>query len=299
MTMTDLRTGASMEAIQSHYDLSNDFYKLWLDPAMVYSGALWHENDTLEQAQIRKLEHHIAAARANNACRVLDIGCGWGAMLARLVNVHKIEHAVGLTLSKAQYDYMVEHCVSKVEARLEDWEVHAPVQPYDAIISIGALEHFARTEHSEAEKVAAYRRFFEKCRAMLRQNGRLSLQTFAYGSARSRADALNKTSTRFLAESIFPETDPPRLANIAEAIEGCFELVEMHNDRHSYAKTCKAWLDGLMAHREAAIALVGVDIYQRYQRYLSYSYIGFKNGSLDLYRLTLQRVPQKRTALDG
>ncbi|MDA3921704.1 MAG: class I SAM-dependent methyltransferase [Salinisphaera sp.] len=299
MMNANARTGASMAAIQRHYDLSNDFYRLWLDTSMVYSGGLWRDDDTLDQAQARKLEHHIAAAHADRAARVLDIGCGWGALLSRLVGEHQVQQAVGLTLSKAQYEHVLAYGGPNVEVRLEPWETHEPIQPYDAIISIGAFEHFTGTEFTDSEKVEAYRRFFRKCQSMLCADGRLSLQTFAYGNTRSRADALTKASTRFLAESIFPETDPPRLANIADAIEGSFELIEMHNDRLGYAKTCKAWLDNLMAHRAEAVILVGEETYLRYERYLSYSYIGFKSGSLDLYRLTLQRLPPKRTASEG
>ena len=70
----------------------------------------------------------------------------------------------------------------------------------------------------------------------------------------------------------------------------------MHNDREGYARTCKAWLDGLSAHREAAMRLVGEDVFQSYNRYLSYSYIGFKRGKLDLYRVTLRRVEPERNA---
>ena len=79
-----MRTGASPEAIMSHYDMGEDFFKLVLDPELIYSCALFQDGDTLEQAQTRKLDHHIEAAAATGARRVLDIGCGWGAMLRRL-----------------------------------------------------------------------------------------------------------------------------------------------------------------------------------------------------------------------
>jgi cyclopropane-fatty-acyl-phospholipid synthase len=118
----------------------------------------------------------------------------------------------------------------------------------------------------------------------------LSLQTFAYGSSRQRALAQDAESTRFMAKEIFRETDPPRLANIAEAIEGYFEIIQMHNDRLGYARTCKAWLDNMRAARDKVVECVGEAVYERYQRYLSYSYIGFKSGNLDLYRISLQRV---------
>ena len=284
------RIGASPQAIQDHYDLSNDFYSLWLDRNMLYSGALWEEGDDLERAQRRKLEHHVREARAAGARRVLDIGCGWGGLLAHLVKDCGVKQAVGLTLSEAQLSWVNGLALPNVEVRLENWQDHQPAVPYDAIISIGAFEHFARLDEDEAQKVENYRAFFRKAREFLVRGGYLSLQTFAYGSARQRAQARQADSTQFLAEQIFRETDPPRLANIAEAIEGTFEIVAMHNDRLGYARTCKVWLENMRAARECVVALAGEEVYERYQRYLSYSYIGFKSANLDLYRITLRRL---------
>src|SRR5688572_25683389 len=94
--------GASRSAIRHHYDLSNDFYALWLDPSMTYSSALWSDGDSLASAQRRKLDFHIEGARAPGAARVLDVGCGWGGLLQRAVDDWGVGHAVGLTLSQAQ-----------------------------------------------------------------------------------------------------------------------------------------------------------------------------------------------------
>tara|TARA_R110002073_G_scaffold98742_2_gene226270 strand:+ start:103 stop:996 length:894 start_codon:yes stop_codon:yes gene_type:complete len=281
--------GATARAIQHHYDLSNDFYKLWLDPGMVYSGAKWAEGDDLERAQLRKLDHHVHEARAQGAERVLEIGCGWGAMLEHLTRRNGVGHAVGLTLSAAQQQFIQERRLPATEVRLESWADHQPDQPYDAIISIGAFEHFARLDMDEAEKVEAYAAFFDKCWEMLPRDGRLSLQTFAYGSGRPRKQAVDDPSTRFLASEIFQETDPPTLANIADAAVGTFEIVSLENDRHGYARTCKEWVDRLRGKRSQAVALVGEAGYERYQRYLNYAFLGFASGNLDLYRVTLQR----------
>lgn len=282
--------GASLQAIQDHYDLSNDFYRLWLDPNMVYSGALWEDGDTLEQAQIRKLEHHITSARAQGGARVLDIGCGWGAILRRLVENHGVKQAMGLTLSDAQASWVRSLGLPNVAVRVESWVDHVPEGPYDAIISIGAFEHFARLESSEAEKVESYRKFFERCQQWLRPDGYLSLQTFAYGATRTRSEARSAPATRFLAEEIFRETDPPRLVNIAEATEGTFEVVALRNDRRDYARTCRTWLKNLKDNRAQAVRVVGEEAVVRYERYLEYSFLGFESGNLALYRITLKRI---------
>src|SRR5215467_9243522 len=154
--------GASVHAIQAHYDVSNDFYRLWLDPTMTYSCALWSAGDTLESAQLRKLDFHIRQARAVGARRVLDIGCGWGSMLFRLVNSHDVSFAVGLTLSEAQRSQVGKRGDPRTEVRLESWEEHESDEPYDAILSIGALEHFVRPSLSSEERVKVYRSFFGK-----------------------------------------------------------------------------------------------------------------------------------------
>ena len=282
--------GTSARAIQRHYDVGNDFYRLWLDAGMVYSGAKWADGDDLERAQVRKLDHHVAAARAAGAARVLDVGCGWGALLERLTVHHGVQHAVGLTLSEAQRELVQARGLPRVDVHLQSWAEHEVREPYDAIVSIGAFEHFARLEMSEQQKVEAYAAFFRKCWALLRRGGRLSLQTFAYGAARARTDAVGAESTRFLASEIFEETDPPTLANLAEAAVGAFEIVALENDRLGYARTCSEWSARLRRARPQAIALAGEQVYERYQRYLDYAAIGFTTGNLDLYRVTMQRT---------
>ncbi|MEU1409230.1 class I SAM-dependent methyltransferase [Streptomyces sp. NPDC005728] len=94
--------GATPAALQNHYDLSRQFFELWLDPSLTYTCALWEEGDSLETAQQRKIGYHVAQARAAGSTRVLDIGCGWGSALRRLVQHHDVHHEVGLNPSAAQ-----------------------------------------------------------------------------------------------------------------------------------------------------------------------------------------------------
>ena len=274
--------------------MGNEFYRLWLDDSMNYSGAMWAPGDSLESAQLRKVDHHIAAAHAAKAERVLDVGCGWGAVLRRLVERAGVRQAVGLTLSQAQADWVASQQLPRVEVRVENWLDHVPTQPYDAIISIGAFEHFARVEDSDEKRIEGYRAFFRSCRSWLRPGGRMSLQTFAYGNLRSREAAHLSAGTRFLAREIFPETDPPRLSDIAVAIDGEFEIEQLRNDRKDYARTCMAWLKRLRAVRPQAVDLVGADVVARYERYLQLSTLGFETGNLLLFRIALRRIDQAR-----
>ena len=121
--------------------MGREFFGLWLDARMVYSCALWPGvlDDDLESAQLAKLEWHATAARADGAARVLDVGCGWGAMVHYLVTERQVSHATGLTLSSDQFAAVPVD--DRIEVRLEDWRDHEPPARYDAIVSIGAFMH--------------------------------------------------------------------------------------------------------------------------------------------------------------
>lgn len=286
--------GASAKAIQHHYDVGNEFYRLWLDSNNVYSGALWEENDSLDTAQLRKIDYHINQSKARGAKRVLDVGCGWGAVLKRLVEENNVEYALGLTLSVAQAEWIKSFNHPKIEVRVENWLDHFPEVPYDSIISIGAFEHFAKIELSDVEKVEAYRSFFQRCHEWLKPDGYLSLQTITYGKTR-REVAKKSQATQFISKDIFPESDPPRLIDVVEAVEGLFEVVALHNDREGYERTCRAWLERLRAVRKEAINIAGDEVVADFEHYFKVFCVGFATGNLGLLRVTLRRINNSRS----
>lgn len=277
--------GASAEAIQHHYDKSNDFYRLWLDTdTSTYSAALWAEHDTLESAQLRKIDFHINQARASGAKKVLDIGCGWGGTLKHLVEKHNVEQAVGLTLSKAQVKWIESFNQPNVKVSLTNWFDYVAEEPFDAIISIGAFEHFAKLQLSQSEKIDCYRTFFQRCHQWLKPGGWMSLQTIVYENSRK------EDFSKFVADEIFPESDLPRLADIAVTTERIFEIVAFQNDRKHYERTLKVWLRRLKSKRQKAIDLVGAEMVAKYEKYLSLSMIGFHTGAMNLSRITMHRI---------
>ena len=284
MNTTTNNPGASTSAIQHHYDLSNDFYKLWLDPTCTYSCALWQEKDNLKSAQLRKIDFHIANSRVKKGDRILDIGCGWGSTLKRLVEKYQIKQGVGLTLSENQTQWIQQLNIPEIEVKLESWSEHSPTELYDAIISIGAFEHFAKLNLSSEAKIEGYREFFQRCHQWLKSEGYLSLQTITYGNASPR------DFNNFLATEIFPETDLPRLAEIVIASERLFEIVTLRNDRQDYEHTCRKWLSQLKKNRKEAIELVGKTTVKNYEKYLQLAIYGFYGGKINLLRLALKKI---------
>ncbi|MBW4696817.1 MAG: cyclopropane-fatty-acyl-phospholipid synthase family protein [Aphanocapsa lilacina HA4352-LM1] len=279
--------GGSAEGIRHHYDVSHAFYSLWLDESMTYSCALWEADAPdlpLSLAQQQKLDFFIRAAGAVGAACTLDIGCGWGSLLGRMTGVYGVRRAVGLTLSEAQASYLRSLGLTGVEVRTESWTAHTPTAAYDAIVSIGAFEHFAQPDQSSPEKIRVYRAFFERCHRWLSAPGRLSLQTIAYGTLRP------EEANRFIQSEIFPDSELPRLEEIVAASDGLFELALLRNDRLDYARTCEAWLSRLRSRREEAVTLVGEPVVERYERYLKLSAVGFRMGKIGLLRLVLRPI---------
>lgn len=276
--------GASAAAIEFHYDLGAPFFQLWLGSELTYSCALFEDGDDLETAQRRKIDHHARASGAIGARNVLDVGCGWGSTLRRLVECHGVGRVTGLTLSRDQASWIESYHPPRTSVLLQGWEQHAPVEPYDAIISIGAFEHFVRRELPRERKVETYARFFRRCHAWLRPGGAMSLQTIAYGTLRP------EQISAFITGDVFPESDLPALGEIVAAADGLFEITRVRNDRLDYARTCRAWAGRLAVQREVAAGIVGGARVASYERFLRMSAAGFEHGGLVLLRITLRRL---------
>jgi cyclopropane-fatty-acyl-phospholipid synthase len=276
--------GAGPASIKYHYDVSNEFFFLWLDRTRTYSSAMWDgADDDLASAQLRKLDYLIESSRIAGARRVLDIGCGWGSAMRRMVDHHGVDRAIGVTLSEAQAGYINSWDDPHCEARVENWMDHAPTEPYDAIVSIGAIEHFVRIGADPETRKEVYGKFFENCRAWLPPGGTLSLQTIAKGDV--RLDRRGMKDLRFILTEIFPNIDSPWLAELAAASEQRFEMVSLRNDRLDYARTLLAWRDRLQAKREQAVELVGEEVVARHERFFVGSARHFVLGQANLIRM--------------
>jgi cyclopropane-fatty-acyl-phospholipid synthase len=275
---------ASASAVRAHYDVSNDFYRLWLGPTMAYSSALWSSAGTLEDAQLGKLDFFARHVLPKPGSRVLDIGCGWGTNLRRLTRVHRAAEAIGLTLSVAQREY-----VTDLDVRLEGWQEHVPEGGYDAITSYGAFEHFAADGSTSAQRVASYRTFFERCFEWLPDRGRLGLETIAHDDAPDTSARFGRGPLGDFVLELFPESLCPHLSEVVLGFEPWFELEVLRSDGADFARTFRAWTLGLRAHQAEAATVVGEDTVARFRRYLASSETQFRLRILTNYRLVLRR----------
>ncbi|MGZ4649095.1 MAG: class I SAM-dependent methyltransferase, partial [Kineosporiaceae bacterium] len=294
---TTTPAGASPDAVRAHYDLPDDFYSAWLGPTMMYTSGLWNPGDPpdLEPALDRKNDFFADRIGAGPGSRVLDVGCGWGGTLRRLLECHGVGEAVGLTLSRAQHRYAVGRELPGLEVRLTSWTEHQPDRPYDGIVSFGAFEHFARDGTTGPERIATYRSFFARCSEWLAPGGRLGMETIAHDDAPDTAAPRGRGPLGDSVLELFPESICPHLSEIVLGFEPWFEVELLRSDAADFARTFRHWQLRLRAHEAAAVAAADPATVRRFRRYLAASEWQFRDGSLSNYRLVLSRRPRPRT----
>lgn len=283
--------GSGPASIKVHYDQGDEFFALWLGPTMTYSGAMWDgPEDTLETAQLRKLDYVVEEARAGGTRRVLDIGCGWGSMLSRLVDAHDVEYALGITLSESQLAYVEADRGGdpRIECRLEDWRTFEPEKPFDAIVSLGTIEHFVSMGAPDEERAKIYRELFQRCHSWLRPGGRLVFQTMAQGHA--PLDRRAWRDLRLVLTRIYPNAGPPWLRELVAGCAGLFEIIHLRNDRLDYVPTLMAWHRNLRANRDRAVELVGEEAVDTHERFFTGLARHFARGNSEMLRVTFSAL---------
>jgi cyclopropane-fatty-acyl-phospholipid synthase len=279
------------EDVQAHYDLSDDFFRLFLDPTQTYSCAYFERDDmTLEEAQIAKIDLSLGKLGLEPGMTLLDIGCGWGATINRAVERYDV-NVVGLTLSRNQQAH-VEGLLAKSDSPrtkrvlLEGWEqFHEPV---DRIVSIGAFEHFGKDRYDD---------FFKMAYSALPAGGVMLLHTIIKPSDEEFAErglplTMNKLKFfKFIMDEIFPGGMLPFASTVEEhATKVGFELTRVQPLRMHYARTLQIWADALEAHKDEAIAIQSEEVYDRYMRYLTGCSELFTEGYTDICQFTLKKA---------
>jgi cyclopropane-fatty-acyl-phospholipid synthase len=278
------------EDVQAHYDLSDDFFRLFLDPTQTYSCAYFERDDmTLEEAQIAKIDLSLGKLGLEPGMTLLDVGCGWGATLNRALEKYDV-NVIGLTLSKNQQAHTAEllaksDSVRSKQVLLEGWEqFHEPV---DRIVSIGAFEHFGRDRWDD---------FFKMAYAALPADGVMMLHTIVKPSREDmEGRGLPMTMTKikffkFIMDEIFPGGELPYTANLEElGREVGFEVTKVQPLRLHYARTLGIWAEALESRKDEAIAIQSEVVYDRYMKYLTGCAELFHDGYSDICQVTLKK----------
>ncbi|TQM26394.1 cyclopropane mycolic acid synthase family methyltransferase [Nocardia bhagyanarayanae] len=276
--------------VQSHYDLSDDFFALFLDPSRTYSCAYFErEGMSLEEAQLAKIDLALGKCDLRPGMTLLDVGCGWGSTMLRAMERYDVD-VIGLTLSRNQY----EHVEGLLEAHrgprrgrvlLRGWEEFD--EPVDRIVSIGAFEHFRRER---------YEWFFDKCHRILPADGRMLLHTIVqYNRQELRAKGLPIDREvlafgRFIAREIFPGGQLPLPEWVLDYARAAgFDVERAHSLGPNYVTTLEHWANALEKHRDEAIAVTSEEIYDTYSKYLSGCGRFFRDGYIDVVQFSLAK----------
>jgi cyclopropane-fatty-acyl-phospholipid synthase len=268
-------------AIAHHYDVSNEFYALFLDPLMVYTCAYYRDPDgKLEVAQQDKLDLVCRKLELRAGETLLDIGCGWGS-LAMWAARHYGVRAHGVTLSRAQADYAAEQIRKEGlgdRCRVDhlDYRDLPADQVYDKIAAVGVIEHVG---------IANYPAFFGGVRGRLRDGGLYLNHGIVHDFHWKRT-----SQTEFLYRHVFPNGDLAGLSQTLTEMERAgWEIVDVEGLRWHYARTCRHWVERLGARADEARALVGERTYRTWRLYLTCSAVAFENGSLGLYQVLTRK----------
>ena len=275
--------------IQFHYDVSNDFYKLFLGDEMVYTCAYFKEWDnSLEQAQRDKMDLICRKLRLQPGEKMLDIGFGWGGLICHAAQHYGVQ-AHGITLSQEQHDYAQQKIdelglSDRVTVEICDYADH--VGHYDKISSVGMSEHIG---------TANYPRYFEKINSLLRDRGLVLNHAIARRAKATKRQAKKiRPERKFLLKYIFPGSELIPVGTTTDTLENTgFEVHDVESLREHYALTLKYWSKNLTANKEEAIRLVGPERYRLWAAYMTGGSVGFTAGSIKIYQVLASKRASK------
>lgn len=278
------KRGSSARDIKFHYDRSNEFYSAFLDERMVYSCAYFHSpDDTLEAAQLAKLDHICHKLQLREGERFLDIGCGWGALLLRAAE-HYGAVSAGCTLSSEQRVWGMHECkLREVSDKVTIYEQDYTqlTGKFDKIASVGMFEHVG---------LKPLQGYFNKVSSLLAKGGRF----LNHGIIRPSVERTGP-ETLFLTKQVFPGGELVRLIDVIRAAElAGFEVMDIENLRPHYALTCRAWVNRLQKNRSRCLECVDKETYRTWLLYLAASAASFETGESELHQVLLMKRGEDR-----
>jgi cyclopropane-fatty-acyl-phospholipid synthase len=272
------------EQVQFHYDVSDDFYALWLDPLRLYSCAYFREPSmTLAQAQEAKLDHICRKLMLRPGERFLDIGAGWGGLLMWAAEHYGVR-GHGITLSRNQHDHVTRliearGLAERVTMELRDYRDLPETEPYDKIASVGMFEHVGRAQLPD---------YFAKIHRLLKPGGLLLNHGITAGGTRNHQ--LGAGMGEFVDRYIFPGGELVHVSKAVDALsEAQLEPLDLENLRPHYARTLWAWSDALEAQLGDARGLTNERVVRAYRVYLAGSAMGFEQGWMALFQMLAAR----------
>lgn len=276
--------------LQSIYDISNEFFELFLGPTMGYTcGYYPNPHTTRDEAQNAKFDLALGKLELRPGMTLLDIGCGWGGGMARAIEQFDV-NVIGLTLSERQREYAGAKLAAiptgrTVQVRLQGWEEFD--EPVDRIVSIGAFEHFGHKRYPD---------FFAMAYRSLPPDGVMLLHTIT-AITQDDAQRLGLPLTmsmarfnKFVMTEVFPGGQLPTVSMVAEhAASAGFTVARIQEIGPNYVRTLQDWAAALTANKEQAIAAQSQEVYDRYDRYLNGCVKLFRDGYTSVHQFTLQK----------
>lgn len=286
---TSKSKGNQKKEVTSHYDIGNDFYRLWLDETMSYScGYFKRAGDSLFEAQVQKVDHILDKLHLEKGMTLLDIGCGWGFLLKRAAQHYGVK-GVGITLSEEQYRQFSEeirdqHMEDRLEVKLMDYrDLEKSGLSFDRVVSVGMLEHVGRGN---------YECFLQNVEAVLKPEGLFLLH---YISAQEE-----HPGDPWIKKYIFPGGTIPSLREIIGLMpEYRLYTLDVESLRRHYTQTLLCWRENFLKHREEIVQRYGEEFTRMWELYLASCAATFHNGVIDLHQILVSkgvnnRIPMTR-----
>lgn len=265
--------------VSSHYDIGNDFYKMWLDETMSYScGYFKNPEDTLYDAQVNKVDHILEKLHLEKGMTLLDIGCGWGFLLTRAAEKYGVK-GYGITLSQEQYDKFNSDIEKKglqdlLEVHIMDYrDLEKSGLSFDRVVSVGMIEHVGRGN---------YDLFLKSIDSVLKPKGLMLLH---YISALEEHEG-----DPFIKKYIFPGGVVPSLREIVDLLPNYkFYTLDIESLRRHYNKTLLCWRDNFNKVKDKVIETKGINFARMWELYLASCAATFHNGIIDLHQILISK----------